>query len=680
LVSGSAQPYRWSCNRRTRGGHRKGARILVLLVAWLALSLQGPALAVETGQSPQYLIGPGDNLEIVVWRQEELSAAVTVRPDGRISAPLIEDLLAAGKTPTELADEIETHLSAYLQDPTVTVIVASGLGDQSQQVRVIGKAADPTALAYRSGMTLLDAIIEAGGLSRQADGNGTVILRRTETGYQEIPVRLSDLVRDGDSRANVALQPGDVVVIPEGFLDGEWHVDYGLSVTETFSDNIDQDPNGERDAGFVSRAGPSISIFGSSARVSAAFNGNLSGVHQIGGDDEGFSLDPSIAGTSNTELVDQLLFFDLNASVSRQLLDNRQSTSASGASTSNRDLVAALTASPYLVHRLGDFANAEWRYRFSPVLVDSDSGGSSAAANDVYSHEGSFILQSGQDFTQFGWTWANRVGEEVRDQQSDIESASTDFSVTYPLWRRFSLIGAVGYEYRDGDEDEGDNFDGITWRGGFSWNPNPDLNLEATYGRRDDDESLDASLRYRLGPKTTLNASYSEALQTSQGRAISNLGQLSFDPETGQLIDERTGQPFTGDLDPFSFVDGTTRTRTLRLGAVHHRGRDIFSLSGSAGTSEGDTEEDEEFYGATLSWSRRLSSDLSLTSSAGYERNDFQDEDRTDDNYSFDLGLNYRLASDVSAIMRYDFDFQDSTDDDESYYENAVTIGLRISF
>src|SRR5690606_36226703 len=109
-------------------------------------------------------------------------------------------------------------------------------------------------------------------------------------------------------------------------------------------------------------------IRGSSARVTAGFNGSLAGVHQLGGGDEGFSLDPSIAGSSTTEIAEDLLFFDLSASVSRQLLDSRESTSASGASTSNRDLVATVTASPYLVHRLGDFANAEWRYSFSPVV------------------------------------------------------------------------------------------------------------------------------------------------------------------------------------------------------------------------------------------------------------------------------------------------------------------------
>jgi uncharacterized protein (PEP-CTERM system associated) len=523
-------------------------------------------------------------------------------------------------------------------------------------------------------MTLLDAIIATGGLSRQADGNGAVILRQTDVGSQRVPVRLADLVRDGDSSANVPLQPGDIIVIPEGFLDGEWRVDYNAFASQTFSDNIDQGPDGEREAGFVTRAGPGISISGESARVRAAFNGDLAGVNQFGGDDEGFSLDPDIAGTSTTEIAEDVLFFDLSAALSRQLLDSRDSNSASGASTSNRDFVATVTASPYLLHRLGDFADAEWRYSISPVIVDSDDEG------DVLSHDGSFILNSGSDFTQFGWTWTNRVGQEMREDESDIETASTDFGVTYPLpfWDGFALIGGIGYEYRAGDEDEDDNFDGLTWRGGFSYNPHPDFSLEATYGRRDDDENFGGSLSYQVGPKTSIFASYSEALESSQQRAISNLGRLTIDPVTGELVDEN-GEPFDDD-DPFAFDDGTTRTKTLRVGASHRSGRNSFNLTGSGGTSEGGNQGNEEFYEARFSWSRSLSTDLNLSSSASYEWNDYQDDDRTDNTYGINLGLSYRLAADVRTFLNYNFETQDSTEDDENYYENAVTLGVNFSF
>lgn len=643
-----------------------------LAVCLLAFAFGPVADAAETAP-PTYLIGPGDLLEITVWRQPELSTSVTVRPDGRISIPLVEDLAASGKSPMDLADEIEATLSQYLQDPLVLVTVGSGLGDLSQQIRVIGEAAEPSAIAYRSRMTVLDALIAAGGLSRQADGNAAVILRRTELGYQEVPVRLADLMRAGDSTANVLLSPGDVIVIPEGFFTGEWHVTYGASASETISDNIDQAPDGEREVGLVTRAGPNISIRGQSARVTAGFDGALAGVHQIGGDDEGFSVDPRVAGTSTTEVLPDIVFFDLRAAASRQLLDSRQSTSASGASTSNRDFVATMTASPYVVHRLADFADVEWRYSFSPVLVDSGN------TSDVYSHDGTLTVDSGPDFSSFGWTWTNRVGEEVRTEANDITTASTDLGVTYALWHGFALLGGVGYEYRDGDEDEDDNFDGITWRAGFSWTPHPDLNLQATYGRRQDDENLNASIYYRLGPKTTLRASYAEALETSQQRAISALGRLTIDPVTGELIDETTGLPIDED-DLFTFEDETVRTRTFRLSADHRSGRDTFRLSSLAGTADGGRRGDEEFYQARLTWGRPLSPTIGFSSSAAYQRSEFQDEDRTDDTYHLSVSLTYQLSSDAQAFAAYNFQTRDSTDDDESFFENAVTVGVRIAF
>lgn len=670
---GAAHPLAMGSGRGRRQKRQGNHSFQALLLCVLLAGLLGRAVPAVAEEPPTYRIGPGDVLEITVWRQPELATAVTVRPDGRISVPLVEDLQAAGKTPAQLADEIEARLAEYLQDPMVLVAVASGVGDLDQQVRVIGEAAEPRALAYRSGMSLLDAVIAAGGLSRQADGNAATVLRRTDAGYQKIPVRLADLMRDGDATANMPLLPGDVIIIPEGFFQGQWRVVYGASASQTISDNIDQDPDGEREVGFITRAGPNISISGESARVTAGLVGNLAGVQQFGGDDEGFSLDPRIAGTSTSELSQDLLFFDLRGALSRQLLDSRDATSTSGASTADRDFVATVTASPYLVHRIGDLADAEWRYSFSPVVVDS------RRTSDAYIHEGRLTVDSGPDFSFLGWTWTNIVGEEIRTDASDISTASTDLGLRYALSSEFALLAGIGYEYRDGDEDEDNNFEGVTWRGGFAWSPHPDFSLEATYGRRQDDENLDASIYYGLGPKTTLTASYREALETSQRRAVSNLGNLIIDPDTGELVDENTGQPFDED-DPFTFDDETTRTRTLTLGAVHQSGRNIFALTTFAGTGEGGSDGDEEFYQARVTWARPFTPVIGFTSSASYRRSDFDDEDRTDDIYRLGAGFTYQLSPDARASLAYNFQLRDSTDDDESFVENAVTVGIAISF
>lgn len=166
-------------------------------------------------QKPEYKLGPLDNIQIFVWRSPELSTNVSIRPDGRISVPLIEDLKASGKTPTELAREIETNLGKYVKDPLVTVIVSGFTGDLEQQVRIIGQSKTPSAIAYKTGMTALDVMISVGGLQEYADGNNATLTRNTPEGKQTYSLRLDDLIRSGDISANVPILPGDVIIIPE---------------------------------------------------------------------------------------------------------------------------------------------------------------------------------------------------------------------------------------------------------------------------------------------------------------------------------------------------------------------------------------------------------------------------------------------------------------------------------
>ncbi len=164
-----------------------------------------------------YRIGPGDALNIVVWRNPELSSKISVRPDGRITVPLVEDLDAQSKTPTELAREIESKLSKYLQEPVVTIVVDSFGGPYTEQVRVVGAAAKPVAIPYRQKMTVLDVMIAVGGLTDFASGNDATIIRSRERN-RVYSVRLNDLMKRGDISANVEMMPGDVLIIPEGWF------------------------------------------------------------------------------------------------------------------------------------------------------------------------------------------------------------------------------------------------------------------------------------------------------------------------------------------------------------------------------------------------------------------------------------------------------------------------------
>ena len=175
-----------------------------------------PAPAVASTPDYRYLIGPGDQLNIVVWRNADLSQTVTVRPDGRISTPLVEDLPAIGKDPAALARDVEKALTKYIRDPVVTVVVV-GFAAQSEQIRVVGEAQKPQAIAYRQRMTLLDVMIAVGGITEFADGNRAVLLRAAE-GNKPYSVRLKDLVKRGDVSANVEVMPGDVLIIPQSLF------------------------------------------------------------------------------------------------------------------------------------------------------------------------------------------------------------------------------------------------------------------------------------------------------------------------------------------------------------------------------------------------------------------------------------------------------------------------------
>jgi polysaccharide export outer membrane protein len=170
------------------------------------------------GATTEYRIGSDDSLQIFIWRNPELSTSVSVRPDGRITIPLIEDLPATGKTPTELARDIEKKLATYIQDPIVTVIMQGFVGPFQDRVRIVGEAARPQALPYRSTMTLLDVMIQVGGITDFAAGNRATVTRLVKGKQRSYRLLLDDLLRDGNMSANVKIRPGDLIVIPEAWF------------------------------------------------------------------------------------------------------------------------------------------------------------------------------------------------------------------------------------------------------------------------------------------------------------------------------------------------------------------------------------------------------------------------------------------------------------------------------
>jgi polysaccharide biosynthesis/export protein len=194
-------------------------RVLALAVVAVVAGCSGaptaPPVDKQNAENSEYLIGAGDMLNIFVWRNPELSSTVPVRPDGKVSTPLVEDVDAVGKTPTQLARDIEERLKKFVRDPIVTVITQNFVGDFDQQVRVIGEAAEPRAVPYREKMTVLDVMIQVGGLTKYAAGNRAVLVRRIGGEEDTFPVQLDNLIKYGDVRYNFPMQPGDILIIPQ---------------------------------------------------------------------------------------------------------------------------------------------------------------------------------------------------------------------------------------------------------------------------------------------------------------------------------------------------------------------------------------------------------------------------------------------------------------------------------
>ena len=205
--------------------------LLGLLGHWFLIAFAAAVVAGCAGSGPKYppapvaaatpdynyIVGPGDNLNIIVWRNPELSMTVPVRPDGKIATPLVDELVAQGKTSSQIARDVESAIAKFVRDPIVTVVVTSFDGPYSEQIRVVGEAAKPQFLPYKQKMTLLDVMIAVGGLTDFADGNSASILRAAE-GDKQYGVRIKDLIKRGDMSANVEMKPGDILIIPQGWF------------------------------------------------------------------------------------------------------------------------------------------------------------------------------------------------------------------------------------------------------------------------------------------------------------------------------------------------------------------------------------------------------------------------------------------------------------------------------
>ncbi len=452
---------------------------------------------------------------------------------------------------------------------------------------------------------------------------------------------------------------------------GEFTINSGVTVSETYSDNIDLNPEGLEDDALVTEVTPRIEIRSTGPRFNGALDASTVLAYQTDGDDQGLNARPTITGFGTFEISKNLFFFDTSASVSQELLDTSEADT-----DANRTTTASYLLSPYLVNRFGGFAESETRYTFSQVYADDDAD---QEFSDDTTHAGRFTLSSGRDFSRLRWRFLALASYTDRSDDSDIDRINVDQEFEYGVTRTFSVIGAGGYENFDDGDPEND-IDGPTWRAGFRLR-SPRGDLEATYGRRDDDESLAADLRYRVGAWTTLNAGYAETLETGQERVVRNLALVAEDPDTGILIDTRTGLPFEVNPNTTSLTNQTTRTKRFTAGLTFNREQNTIGISGSIEDQQDQSSNDDEDHKVIAAfWQRRLNRRTTARLSGSYEDSSFDDEDRDDDEYIASALLSHDIRTNVAIFGTYTYRYKDSTDPAEEYEENRVTVGLSISF
>lgn len=449
---------------------------------------------------------------------------------------------------------------------------------------------------------------------------------------------------------------------------GELTIRPGVTYLNSYTDNIDRDPDGLEEYAIVTEIAPSVQVRSEGARASFGLNAAARFTHQTGGEDEGITVRPNLSGTGNIEAIKNRLFLDLNASVSQELLNSQNADT-----DANQETTAAYRVSPFLVARIKDYGNGELRYTFSHVVIDSSE------FSDDLTHTGSLTLDSGDALTRTRATFQVSASHTQRSNDDSITRADVTQTLEYFLTRRFSVFGTGGYQLFD-DGDSANEVDGVIWRTGFRLR-GPRSELTASYGRIDDEESFAGDLNYRLGAWTTVRAGYSETLETGQERVLDNTQFIGIDPDTGILIDTRTGLPFDPNDNRTSLTNETTRTKSFTAGLTYVRGRNQIGINGTIEEQIAESSnEDEDITSIGVFWERRLDRDTTLLLSGTYEASHFGLEDRSDDEYTGSATISYSILENVTAFASYIYRRQDSTDPTDEYSENRVTTGLHITF
>jgi uncharacterized protein (PEP-CTERM system associated) len=600
----------------------------------------------------------------------------------------------------ELAKVLEEELSAYIQNPGVDVTVAGATGTFQNRIRVIGSAITPQSVTYRAGMTVLDVVNALDGWPDYADGDSAYILRSTGSGPRRIPVDLDALASGAPLAANKPMQPGDVLVIPEGFLNGRVRFSQSAVFRQTYTDNVDQQPDDEKVDALITEVGPSASLSADLARVKGAVNTSLTFERQSL-NREGNDVDLQLAGSGQVEWLESLFFTDVAASVSQQNLVSSQATSASGVGNSNQSTVQTYRISPFVQQQLGRLASLQLRYSANATLISEDDADRPAdprfgqatgggGASDSLQQVGTVTLSSGPRFGRYSWTLTGRASEQQFNDEgqntpngsNDVTQRSVTLNNEYALFRDIALLGTLGYETLDSGDPQ-DDLQRPFWNVGLRYEPSPQTQISATVGQRADQESFSLDAAQQIGGRTTLTASFDQQIATGQERRVRNLTQA-------EIEDLQAGQPIED--DPFTLSDQVTRTETFRVGVDTGFGRNTLGVDASLQTEQQDVvdgDDTEESYTVGLNFSRPLTRDLNFSLNASYTYSAFSgqlvqatgtNDTVEDDVYRSSATLDYNAFQNLSLAVTYSFAQRVSSRPDDDFTENALTLSGRLSF
>ncbi|GAB4571665.1 MAG: hypothetical protein Tsb008_03050 [Rhodothalassiaceae bacterium] len=626
-----------------------------------------------------YRIGPEDRLKVTVRNEPELSGEFRVRPDGYFTMLLVGDIPADRRRPEDLAAEITAALARYIRDPSVTVEVIEAHGTFEDRIRFIGKGVPPQTIAYRDGMTALDALAEIGGLPPTAAANRVTLLRESERRR----VRMGDIA----SRAanNIALEPGDILIVPESFLAGTRIFEPSITVAETWTDNINFRQGDLKEDSYISEIIPAFRLEYDTARLNALLDSTVRLQYRTNVEDE-IRINPNIRGTSTTEIVEDLIFGDLDAAINRTVIDNRRSGSSNPANSNNTQLLQTWSASPYLKSSFGSLANLEARWTSTATLVGSPPDEialepvpglfSNPLRNDSFTHTASFRLTDATQRSRLTWQlYGQWRWIEIRNQ-ADSRRREIILSPEYAVTPEFFLIAEVGYQNFEGAFSR--NVDDPLYVGGFRWQPDDDVLISARAGQRDGRTAYFANIQLPFGRYILFNASASTSTQFDVERLAGSI--RNPDPGTPD------GLPPGGDG---ILRDTPTRNTTIGATLSASIGNTTYSLNGRYQKVEPgitNVASDQETLRISASFRQVFARYFAFDASGYYTQRKFRQTlvdggiPRQDDDFGANAGLSYNGFGPFSVRIGYNYTERDSTIDLADFSENSVTLSVTHRF